>query len=192
MVNIGTHQIGQIVKLSQKDSDPKAVLEGLITDVKHASQHVFDEVKIGDEWIYSSDWATYDVVEKDGKRLPTEVGVYRVIDELYQDEDEFVQLDNEGHWWPYPYSFSGWRTGELLGFDGLELVPELEVDYPVIKNPEEEAQYLQLMGMKARIWQDGYEANRRGDQAFTNPFKVCSVCFGLSGEHNESIHARQV
>lgn len=47
----------------------------------------------------------------------------------------FVQLDETGQWWPYPYSFSGWRTGELSLFELTEL-PELKPDVPEIRNPE--------------------------------------------------------
>lgn len=63
--------------------------------------------------------------------VPTEPGVYRGVNEL---QDIRVQLDETGQWWPYPYSFSGWRTSELSLFE-LTLLPELEPDVPEIRNP---------------------------------------------------------
>lgn len=64
--------------------------------------------------------------------VPTEPGVYTAK----RDGQELtVQLDGTGQWWPYPYSFSGWRSSELSLF-GLTLLPELELDVPEIPNPE--------------------------------------------------------
>lgn len=72
--------------------------------------------------------------------LPSEVGVYR--GSYRQDEGKesimtiTVQRAKDGSWWPHPYSFSGWRESELRGFDFVA-VPELEVDVPEIRNPED-------------------------------------------------------
>jgi len=190
MVSIAHHEIGRRVRLSDNENTDVPPLEGVITEVKHDPRWVFNQVAIDGIWTYTADWGSYDVIEIDGKRLPTEVGVYKVIDPLYEDddEDELVQLDNEGQWWPYPYLFSGWRTSELLGFDKLELVEGVATDYPKIKNPEDEAIYLQEMALKARIWDEGYQANKVGTQAFRNPYKVCVTCQGIAGEHDQEIH----
>lgn len=71
--------------------------------------------------------------------LPTEVGVYRGFYRRDSDKQNImtitVQKAEDGTWWPYPYSFSGWRESELQGFD-LIPIEELEVDVPEIRNPE--------------------------------------------------------
>lgn len=64
--------------------------------------------------------------------VPTESGVYRAVSDW---SDIRVQLDETGQWWPYPYSFSGWRTSEMSLFR-LTALPELEMDVPEIRNPE--------------------------------------------------------
>ncbi len=64
--------------------------------------------------------------------VPTEPGVYRAVNDW---QDIRVQLDETGQWWPYPYSFSGWRASELSLFE-LTALPELEMDVPEIRNPE--------------------------------------------------------
>lgn len=71
--------------------------------------------------------------------LPVEVGVYRGF---YRRDDGqpnpmtiTVQRAEDGTWWPYPYSFSGWREVELRGFD-LIPIEELQADVPEIRNPE--------------------------------------------------------
>ncbi len=64
--------------------------------------------------------------------VPTEPGVYSAK----RDGQELtVQLDGTGQWWPYPYSFSGWRVSELSLFE-LTLLPELELAVPEIPDPE--------------------------------------------------------
>lgn len=64
--------------------------------------------------------------------VPTEPGVYRGTDGK---QDLRMQLDETGQWWPYPYSFSGWRVSEMSLFE-LTPLPELELDVPEIRNPE--------------------------------------------------------
>lgn len=63
--------------------------------------------------------------------VPIEPGVYRGVNDK---QDLRMQLDETGQWWPYPYSFSGWRVSEMSLFE-LTLLPELELDVPEIRNP---------------------------------------------------------
>lgn len=64
--------------------------------------------------------------------VPTEPGVYRGTNDK---QDIRVQLDETGQWWPYPYSFSGWRVSEMSLFE-LTPLPDLAMDVPEIRNPE--------------------------------------------------------
>lgn len=183
---LDARNIGQTIRLIGTEEDPTEILEGVLTDVKISNDTAWDQLLIGGKWVYVSDWLSSDVIERDGKRLPTEEGVYKIISEVMT--DTFVQLDNEGQWWPYPYSFSGWRNSELLVYPGLEVQPELTVDYPAIKNPEEAEIYRRDMALKARIWDEGYQANRQGTQAFRNPYKICEACNGVAGNHDQVKH----
>lgn len=74
----------------------------------------------------------YERSEPKRYEVPTEPGVYRGINGK---QDIRVQLDETGRWWPYPYSFSGWRVSEMSLFE-LTPLPELELDVPEIRNPE--------------------------------------------------------
>jgi hypothetical protein len=180
--------IGNTIRLSLHEKDETRVLEGVLLDVDFSERdRVWHRVNIDGVWDYLVDWGALDILARDGKTLPTVEGVYRIVSKTLPD-DEMVQLDNEGNWWPFPYVFSGWRTSELLNFERLEFLPDRSVDYPEIKNPEEEAAYLKAMAEKARIWNEGRESARRGEQAFTNPYAICSVCRGRSGDHNQKIH----
>jgi hypothetical protein len=70
--------------------------------------------------------------------LPSEVGVYRGFYRSGKGKENgmtvTVQRADDGSWWPYPYSFSGWRESELRSFDFVP-IPDLAVDIPEIRNP---------------------------------------------------------
>ena len=53
--------------------------------------------------------------------LPTKVAVYQ-FEGATRGGDVFTikaQLDIDGKWWPFPYSFSGWRESELMTFNSI-------------------------------------------------------------------------
>lgn len=190
MLSIDASNIGQRLLLKDYESAPDRVLEGVLTEVDFSHRdRLFWKLRLDNTWFYLTDWGTFDVLEKDGKTLPTEPGVYEVETEVLGD-DRLVQLDVDGQWWPYPYVFSGWRTSELLMFRSLKPRSDLQVDYPKIKDPEKRETHLAEMRMKASIWRAGYEASRRGDQEFTNPYSVCSICDGEAGDHDQLKHDR--
>lgn len=66
--------------------------------------------------------------------VPTEPGVYRGY-RAEVDLEIHVQLDETGQWWPWPYSFSGWRTSEISLFE-LTPLPDHHPDVPAVRNPE--------------------------------------------------------
>lgn len=70
--------------------------------------------------------------------VPTEPGVYKLNQPGMEDMfgDKMAQLTEDGQWWPYPYSFSGWRASEISLFE-TEPMPHLAMDVPEILNPEE-------------------------------------------------------
>lgn len=189
MLHFTARQIGERVRLRDHETEKDRVLEGVLEELDLAHREdVWRRARIGDEWVYITDWDRYDVIERDGKTVPDVEGVYRILSDDLVESERLVQRDNEGQWWPYPYSFSGWRTAELLTFAGLEPEPELEPDYPEIKDPEERERFLNDLRVKSSAWEAGYEAARSGEQRFTNPYSVCSICEEIGGKHNKPKH----
>lgn len=189
MLRFATHQIGQHVRLRDHESEHGQVVEGVLEELDLAHRdEVWHRARIGGEWVYLTDWGRYDVLERDGKTIPEAEGVYRIVSDEVSETERLVQLDDNGQWWPYPYVFSGWRTAELLNFDGLELEPELKPDYPEIKNPEERERHLNELRAKSSAWEAGYAAAQSGEQRFTNPYAVCSICEEIGGKHDQLKH----
>jgi hypothetical protein len=53
------------------------------------------------------------------KELPTEPGVYLFTGSVNDGSKHTTraQLDYQGDWWPYPFTFSGWREAELMTYE---------------------------------------------------------------------------
>lgn len=174
MANLDPKHIGAIVRLVGYKLDPDKVLEGALRELEMPHDRIWAKARIDEEWVYLSDWGFSDILELEGKRLPVAVGVYR-LDPAHFDE-KFAQVDEKGQWWPFPYSFSGWRNSELLLHALPTIAPELSVDYPAIRDPEEaeraqvkSARKLRKLRKHAEIWDEAIVASG-GDQAAENPY----------------------